>query len=74
MSSIFLAVIARLSIRELNKENVHCVSYTLNLAVSKCEQNIFQFTFYDCTLCLWYKMVVSVERIDVCLDLLESNI
>jgi len=49
MSNIFLADIARLSVRELNKENVHCVSCTLNLAVNKCDQNISQFTFYDCT-------------------------
>jgi len=49
MSGIFLAVIARLSIRELNKEGVHCVSCALNLAVSKCDQNISQVTFYDCT-------------------------
>jgi hypothetical protein len=49
MRGIFLAVITRLSIRELNKENVHCVSCTLNLAVSNWDQNISQFTFYDCT-------------------------
>jgi hypothetical protein len=76
MSGIFLAVKAGLSIRELNKVNVHCVSCALNVAVSKCDQNISQFTtavtaqqFCE-LLCLLYKMVVPVERIDVCLEVI----
>jgi len=77
MSSIFLAVIARLSIRELNKENFHCVSCTLILAVSKCDKIFLNLHFmaaqqYCSFLCLQYKMVVSVERIDVCLEVTEE--